>query len=500
MQVVFQLLTALPLLAASASAVNYPPIPQDKSTPVQQRLSYASPDSVAVGWNTYQKLAQPCVAYGTSASNLSSNACSTSSVTYPTSRTWANTVVLTGLTPATRYFYKINSTNSTVVPFQSPRQAGDSTPFTFSTVVDLGVFGKDGYTIKSAAERDNIPNIDPALNHTTIGEPTCSAGLWLRLRGDLAYADDWFFNTANLLDGTAAYEAILEQFYGQLAPIAQQKPYMVSPGNHEATCSEVTPSLCPNGQKNFTDFNLRFGSNMPSAFPSRSSDAAAMAARSKAKTLAKPPFWFSFEYGMAHIVMFDTETDFPSAPDSPGGSSSPNLNSGPFGAPNQQLQFLEADLASVDRNVTPWLIVAGHRPWYTTSSSNTSNDGCTACRDAFEGMFYKYGVDAALFGHVHNSQRLGPVFNGTADPAGLNDPKAPLYIVAGAAGNVEGLTKVASQPSYTAFANGVDYAFATVSVTNATNLKIQFIRSTDGAVLDSSVLYKSHAQQFVRQA
>jgi hypothetical protein len=31
----------------------------------------------------------------------------------------------------------------------------------------------------------------------------------------------------------------------------------------------------------------------------------------KARSLSLPPFWYSFEYGMAHVVMIDTETDFP---------------------------------------------------------------------------------------------------------------------------------------------------------------------------------------------
>ncbi|KAL9936274.1 hypothetical protein V8E36_005116 [Tilletia maclaganii] len=493
---------ALPLLAASASAAaNYPPIPQDKTTPVQQRISLAAPNAITVGWNTYQKLDKPCVSYGRSATSLSHIACSTSSVTYKTSRTWANTVTLSGLKPALKYYYKIQSTNSSVVPFRSPRQAGDMTPFTFSTVVDLGVFGKDGYTISSPSERDQIPKIDPALNHTTIGRLASMANGYdfVVHPGDLAYADDWFLKEGNFLDGTNAYEAILEQFYGQLAPIAQQKPYMTSPGNHEATCSEVTPMFCPEGQNNFTDFQNRFGQIMPKAFPSRSSNADAMAARSKAKSLALPPFWFSFEYGSAHYIMANTETDFQGAPDSAGGSSMPNLNAGPFGASGQQLAWLEADLQSVDRSVTPWVFFAGHRPWYTTSESSSPDSGCTACQAAFEPLLYKYGVDVAIFGHVHNSQRFNPVYNGTADPAKLNDPKAPLYIVAGAAGNIEGLSDVKSQPSYTAYANGDDYAFATVSVLNSTNVKVQFIRSTDGAILDTSTLYKSHTQQFVRQ-
>jgi phosphodiesterase/alkaline phosphatase D-like protein len=83
-----------------------------------------------VGWNTYKQLSQACVQYGTSASALSKQACSSSSVTYPTSRTWSNAVTITGLSPATTYYYKIVSTNSTVDHFLSPRVAGDKTPFT----------------------------------------------------------------------------------------------------------------------------------------------------------------------------------------------------------------------------------------------------------------------------------------------------------------------------------------------------------------------------------
>ncbi|KAK0545822.1 hypothetical protein OC846_005274 [Tilletia horrida] len=503
MQTFFQVFVHLSILAASVSAANYPPIPQDKTTPTQQRIAMSAPDAITVGWNTYQKLTQPCVSYGTSSKNLSSVACSANSITYPTSRTYANSVTLTGLKPATKYYYKIQSTNTSTltVQFKSPRQAGDKTPFTFSAVVDLGVYGKDGFTISSASQRDMIPTVDPALNHTTIGRlATLSSGYDFVVHpGDLAYADDWMETASNLLDGKNAYEAIIENFYNQLAPIAQQKPYMTSPGNHEATCSEVTPAFCGAGQNNFTDFQTRFGPIMPSAFPSRSSNADAMAAQSKAKSLALPPYWYSFEYGLVHFVMGSTETDFDNAPDSPGGSTNPNLGQAPRGSNGQQLQWLEADLASVDRSVTPWVVFSGHRPWYTTSSSSSPSNGCTACKAAFEPLLYKYGVDLAIFGHEHNSQRFNPIYNGTVDPAGLNNPKAPMYIVAGAAGNIEGLTAVNYKPPATAFANGNDYAFATISVQNSTNLKVKFIRSVDGALLDQSVLYKNHTTQFVRQ-
>jgi hypothetical protein len=126
--------------------------------------------AISVGWNTYEQLSQPCVQYGTSSGSLTLESCSTTSVTYPTSRTWSNAVILSGLTPATTYYYKIVSTNSSVEHFFSPRISGDTTPFTLSAVIDLGVYGADGYTISmDATKRDTIPTVQPALNHTTIG-------------------------------------------------------------------------------------------------------------------------------------------------------------------------------------------------------------------------------------------------------------------------------------------------------------------------------------------
>jgi len=380
----------------------------------------------------------------------------------------------------------------------SPRVAGDKTPFTMNAVIDMGVYGADGYTIKGDnSKRDTIPQIDPSLNHTTIDRlaQTVDKYEFVIHPGDLAYADDWFEKPKNLLDGKNAFEAILEQFYTQLAPVASRKPYMASPGNHEAACQEIPglTGLCPEGQKNFTDFMYRFGNTMPSTFASTSTSNTAKISANKAAALANPPFWYSFEYGMVHVTMIDTETDFANAPDGPGGSA--GLNGGPFGKANQQLDFLEADLASVDRTVTPWVIVGGHRPWYTTQGSSP----CKPCQAAFEPLLYKYGVDLAVFGHVHNSQRFLPVNNSVADPAGMKDPKAPMYIVAGGAGNIEGLTSIGGNYTTNVFGYADDFSYATISLLDEHNLKVEFIRSSTGQVLDSSVLYKSHSQQFVVQ-
>lgn len=198
---------------------------------------------MSVGWNTFEQLSKPCVSYGTSADSLDQTACSGDgdSSTYPTSRTWFNSVTLTGLKPATRYYYKIQSSNSSVDFFKSPRAAGDKTPFSLNTVVDLGVYGEDGFTIQgNASRRSEIPQVQPALNHTTIGALAKTIDeyeLWVH-PGDFAYADDWFLKGKNLLDGKNAFIAILENFYQQTAPVTGRIPWMASPGNHEGECRD----------------------------------------------------------------------------------------------------------------------------------------------------------------------------------------------------------------------------------------------------------------------
>jgi hypothetical protein len=70
--------------------------------------------------------------------------------------------------------------------------------------------------------------------------------------------------------------------------------------------------------------------------------------------------WYSFEHGLAHFIVFNTETDYPDAEDEPGGVAAENA--GPFAPSGTQLAWLENDLKNVDRCKTPWVIVGGHRP------------------------------------------------------------------------------------------------------------------------------------------
>lgn len=144
-----------------------------------------------VAWNTYQQISKPTVKYGTSASALTSSASSTKSVTYQSSRTWTNSVLISGLKPATTYCeliimtlsscdpiliswyfslcnqplalwllssdYQIVSTNSSIDTFTTGRPAGDLTPFSIAAVVDLGLVGQYGYTADSSGNSSGTP-------------------------------------------------------------------------------------------------------------------------------------------------------------------------------------------------------------------------------------------------------------------------------------------------------------------------------------------------------
>lgn len=176
----------------------------------------------------------------------------------------------------------------------------------------MGAFGKDGYNLSNegvAFKRDSIPQIDPALNHTTISALANSINDYEFIihPGDLAYADDWADKSFLRNDEPEAYEAIVEIFYEQLSPISRRKPYLVGPGNHEADCSEskaFNPSKnCPEGQKNFSDFINRFGAINPSVFPLNSTNSSAVELRDKAKKLSVTPFWYSFDYGLVRKKM-----------------------------------------------------------------------------------------------------------------------------------------------------------------------------------------------------
>ncbi len=458
---------------------------------MQIRLAYAGDTGMHVSWNTYGQLPSPSVRYGTDPNHLDQVAYSDVSVTYQTSTTYSNHVKITGLKSDTIYYYQPAHTNGTAPhTFKTSRPAGDATPMTVAVVVDLGTMGSDGLTTYVGVGAANP--LTPGENNTIQSLAAAKSQFdFLWHPGDLAYADYWlkeevqkFLPNTTLGGGAAVYEHILNEFYDEMAVVTKEKPYMVGPGNHEANCDNggttdpntnisYTVSICMPGQTNFTGYINHF--RMPSDISNGTGN-----------------FWYSFDHGMAHFIQLDTETDLGHgfiSPDEPGGSEAEN--SGPFNpVMNAQTTWLANDLAAVDRSKTPWVIVAGHRPWYI-NYANKSSAVCTECKDVFEPLFLQYNVDLVLSGHVHAYQRNAPLYNYQPDPAELNNPKFPWYITNGAAGHYDGLdTLTKPGMSYSRFATDKVYGWSKLSFHNCTHLTHEFVASGNGSVLDMATLYK----------
>ena len=139
---------------------------------------------------------------------------------------------------------------------------------------------------------------------------------------------------------------VWERWMDMIEPLSSHAPYMVSMGNHE--CLWAGPSSAGGGWGPAPDFRPIYGQygndsggeccipaahrfsampggvlgqtpsplyqDLPPHEPSPSAD-------------ANPPYWYSFDYGAAHFVIFSTEHDF-----TPG---------------SKQLEWVERDLASV---------------------------------------------------------------------------------------------------------------------------------------------------------
>ena len=225
---------------------------------------------VVVSWATNLNTATSTVRYGTSASALTSVATGSGHSYY---QLFNHDVVLVGLAPATVYYYSCGNAAagwSKVYSFESPRAAGDATPFSVAVYGDMGATESEE-TIASLVAR--LPSFDFVMHI-----------------GDFGYSDD-NLNTSN-------FEPIWNEWQGMIEPIAASKAYMVAPGNHEASCHEFGDILCPLPFTNFTAYNYRF--RMPAVESGSGTN-----------------MWSSFDYGMAHFIMIDTETDVPKAPEGP---------------------------------------------------------------------------------------------------------------------------------------------------------------------------------------
>ena len=184
-------------------------------------------------------------------------------------------------------------------------------------------------------------------------------------------------------------------------------PLMVGVGNHEVDSHE-NPFVETSGG----DSGGECGVAAAKRFPAH---------------LASPTkMWYAFTHGSVHVVQLSTE--HPVA---------------------EQVAFFKADMAALDRDRVPWLIVSMHRPIFI-SESVASAELQRILVSTWHPLFVESGVDFVYTGHAHYYERLCAVdvpdmanttdlrcsgaAAGGAAAGGAAARDRPVYIVDGSAG------------------------------------------------------------------
>lgn len=261
--------------------------------------------------------------------------------------------------------------------------------------------------------------------------------------GDLAYAN--------------GYISQWDQFTSQVEPIASVKPYMIASGNHERDS--------PNTGSFYDTDDSGGECGVPAEtmfyYPAENS--------------AK--FWYSTDYGMFHFCIADTEHD--------------------WRAGSEQYKFLEHCLASVDRKKQPWLIFAGHRvlgyssnDWYANEGSYQEPMG----RDDLQKLWQKYKVDIAFFGHVHNYERVCPIYQNQCVSNEKHNysgtVNGTIHVVVGGGGSH--LSSYSTNiPRWSVYRDR-DFGYVKMTAFNNSYLLFEYIRSNDGKVYDSFTISRDY--------
>tara|TARA_B100001996_G_C18670303_1_gene596489 strand:- start:69 stop:1391 length:1323 start_codon:yes stop_codon:yes gene_type:complete len=141
-------------------------------------------------------------------------------------------------------------------------------------------------------------------------------------------------------------------------------------------------------------------------------------------------FWYSRDLPGVHMIFMSTEHDY-----SPGST---------------QYSWLEQDLNAVNREVTPFVIVYGHKPMY---SSNSYHGSEFELREALEELYVAQGVDLVIAGHDHFYERTWPVSDEVIVDEG------PIHLVIGIAGRSAYEELDEPQPAWSAYRENSTYGW-----------------------------------------
>ncbi|XP_054813737.1 probable inactive purple acid phosphatase 27 [Prosopis cineraria] len=299
---------------------------------------------------------------------------------------YIHSAIMKGLKPSSAFSYRYGSDSvgwSEQIKFSTP-PAGGSDELRFLAYGDMGKTPLD------ASEEHYIqPGAFSVLKAMASDVDSNNVNSIFHI-GDISYATgflvEWDF------------------FLHLIAPVASRVSYMTAIGNHERDYVDsgsvyITPD---SGGECGVPYETYF--QMPIS--------------------AKDKPWYSIEQGSVHFTVISTEHDW-------------SENS-------EQYQWMQKDMALVDRQKTPWLIFMGHRPMYASSHGFLPNVDDNFVK-AVEPLLLENKVDLVLFGHVHNYERTCSIYQSTCKAKPTKDAKgietydnknytAPVHVVIGMAG------------------------------------------------------------------
>lgn len=361
-----------------------------------------------------------------------------------------HTVNLTGLVPNTKYVYKAGIqhgqgvTWSDIASFTTAPLVDDESiyPFSYLVYADQGC-PLNGWT-QGAAFTAAVVAQEIASNASV---------RMVHHFGDLSYAQ----GAAHQWD---AWHAMIE-------PIARAVPYHISVGNHEYDYTAGGADKDPTG--NTVGYHPVWGN-----FHDDSGGECGVPTNQRFKMPASPGgvFWYAHNFANTHTIVLSAEHDL-----APG---------------SVQYEWLAADLAAVDRFVTPWLIVEVHRPLYEGEAVWEQNDVGIALRMELEHLLHDYQVDVVLGGHYHAYHRTcDGLYKGQC-----HRPGGAMHITVGTAGAHLDEADLFENPWSAVYIKGT-YGYGRVTVHNATDMLFEFVRGAAsendpqaGEILDSIWIHR----------
>ncbi|KAK4713144.1 hypothetical protein R3W88_019051 [Solanum pinnatisectum] len=250
------------------------------------------------------------------------------------------------------------------------------------------------------------------------------------LIGDLPYAN--------------GYISQWDQFTAQVEPITSRVPFMIASGNHERTwenSGSIYNGLDSGGECGVPAETLYY-----------------VPAENRAK------FWYAADYGIEG---------------------------------SEQYKFIEQCFASANRHKQPWLIFAAHRVLGYSSNEWYANEGSfeePMGREHLQKLWQKYKVDMAFFGHVHNYERVCPIYQNqcvnkeTSHYSGVVN--GTIHVVVGGGGaHLNRFTTI--NTTWSVFKD-YDFGFVKLTAFDQSNLLFEYKKSKDGKVYDSFTISRDY--------